>query len=102
MASTHARTGRNGEPAGELGDELRDAASAELALLREKVELLMRERVTPAIAGVAGRAEDAAQHAADAVRRQAEGVATAVRDQPIAALGAATLAGVAIGLLLRR
>ncbi|BDG74802.1 hypothetical protein [Roseomonas fluvialis] len=96
------RTQGIGETAAGMAQDAKDAASAELAVLREKVEALMRDRVTPALADAAGRAEDAAHDAMDAVRRQTGNFAATVRDQPIAAVGAAALAGIAIGLLLRR
>ncbi|CAH0260948.1 hypothetical protein [Roseomonas sp. CECT 9278] len=90
------------DAATDFAQDARDAAGAELAALREKVEALMRDRVTPALAGVAGRAEDAAHDAMEAVRRQKNTLSATVREQPIAAVGAAALAGIAIGLLLRR
>ncbi len=96
------RTPGIGETAAGMAQDAKDAAGAELAVLREKVEALMRERVTPALAGAAGRAEGAAHDAMDAVRRQTGNLAATVREQPITAVGAAALAGIAIGLLLRR
>jgi ElaB/YqjD/DUF883 family membrane-anchored ribosome-binding protein len=95
-------TNRMTDTASDLAKDAKDAASAELAALREKVETLMRDRVTPALADVAGRAEDAAHGAMDAVRRQTNSLSASVREQPIAAVGAAALVGIAIGLLLRR
>jgi ElaB/YqjD/DUF883 family membrane-anchored ribosome-binding protein len=95
-------TNRMSDTAADLAKDAKDTASAELAALREKVETLMRDRVTPALAGVAGRAEDAAHDAMEAVRRQTSSLSATVREQPIAAVGAAALAGIAIGLLLRR
>lgn len=81
---------------------LTDAAAAELAMLRGKVEALLNERVAPAVNGVAERATEAAAEARDALRAQADGVATRVREQPFVAIAAATVVGVAIGALLRR
>ncbi len=81
---------------------LGEAAAAELAVLREKVEALLRERVTPAVNGVADRANEAATEASDALRAQADGVAARVREQPFVALGAAAAVGIAIGVLMRR
>lgn len=98
----NSSTRKIGDAASGLAEETRDAAVAELAALREKVEMLMRDRVTPALANVAGRTEEMAHGAADAVRRQTESLAQTVRGQPLAAVGAAALAGVAIGLLIRR
>jgi ElaB/YqjD/DUF883 family membrane-anchored ribosome-binding protein len=102
MSSYRNTTSGIGEAASDLAQDAKEAAGAELAVLREKVEALMRDRVTPALADVAERAEDAAQGAVDAVRRQTGSLAASVREQPLAAVGAAALAGIAIGLLLRR
>lgn len=102
MSSQAKSTARIGDAASDLAEDAKDAASAELAILREKVEALMRDRVTPAVADVAGRAEHAAQGAVDAVRRQTDSLSATVREQPIVAVGAAALAGIAIGMLLRR
>ncbi|WP_198368884.1 hypothetical protein [Roseomonas rosulenta] len=96
------KTSGIGETVSDLSQTAKDAAGEELAALREKVEALMRDRVTPALAEAAGRAEDAAHGAMDAVRRQTGALSASVREQPIAAIGAAALAGIAIGLLLRR
>ena len=48
--------------------DLIERLTAENAALREKVEMLMRDRVTPALANVAGRTEEMAHGAADAVQ----------------------------------
>jgi ElaB/YqjD/DUF883 family membrane-anchored ribosome-binding protein len=77
---------------------LSEAAAAELAVLREKVDALVREHLTPAIDGAGERAE-AAQAA---LRAQADSVADRVREQPFVALGAAAVVGIAIGALMRR
>ncbi len=77
---------------------LTEAAAAELAVLREKVDALVREHLTPAVDGAGTRAE-AAQAA---LRAQADSVAERVREQPFVALGAAAVVGIAIGALMRR
>ncbi|NMJ43526.1 hypothetical protein GWK16_19930 [Roseomonas sp. JC162] len=77
---------------------LTEAAAAELAGLRERVDALVREHLTPAIDGAGERAE-AAQAA---LRAQADGLAERVREQPFVALGAAAVVGIAIGALMRR
>lgn len=102
MSSNPNTTARFGEVASDLAHDATLTANAELAALREKVEALMRDRVTPVLADVAERAEEAAHGAMDAVRRQTSSLSASVREQPIAAVGAAALAGIAIGLLLRR
>jgi len=73
-------------------------ATAQIARLREQVEALMRDRVTPALADAAGRAERAINGAADSVRGQAETVSGKVREQPLVAV----LIAAGIGYLLGR
>ena len=66
-----------------------------------KSKSLMRDRVTPAMADVAGRAEHAAHVAADSVRGQAEMVTSKVREQPLLALLIAAAVGYALGQVTR-
>ncbi|HJS84586.1 MAG TPA: hypothetical protein VJ779_03930 [Acetobacteraceae bacterium] len=66
----------------------------QVAKLRAQVETLMRERVTPALADAADRAESAMGTA----RHQAEAVSGRVREQPIIAV----LIAAAIGFLAAR
>jgi ElaB/YqjD/DUF883 family membrane-anchored ribosome-binding protein len=77
-------------------------AHAEIAALREKVELLMQNRVTPAVSALADQAEAAAHAASDTVRHQVNRLSGTVRDQPLAALGVAALAGFVLAALMRR
>jgi ElaB/YqjD/DUF883 family membrane-anchored ribosome-binding protein len=72
-------------------------AAAQIAKLREQVEVLMRERVSPALAEVAGRAETAM----GAMKDQAEAISGQVRDRPLAAVLVALAVGFAIGRVLR-
>jgi ElaB/YqjD/DUF883 family membrane-anchored ribosome-binding protein len=62
--------------------------------LRQQLETLMRERVTPAVADVAGRAETAVRRG----REQAEVVSGQVRERPLLAI----LIAAGIGYLLGR
>ncbi len=62
--------------------------------LRERVETLMKERVTPAVADAAGRAD----RAVSAAREQAEAVSGQVQERPLLAI----LVAVGIGYLLGR
>ena len=71
--------------------------SAQIARLRSQVESLMNDRITPAMASVAGRAESAAHTAADMVRDQAEAVSGRVRDQPLLAVLIAAGVGYILG-----
>jgi ElaB/YqjD/DUF883 family membrane-anchored ribosome-binding protein len=76
-------------------------ATAQIARLRGQVESLMKERVTPALAEAAGRAETAMYGAAGVVRDQAEAVSGRVRDQPLIAVLIAAGIGFVIGRALR-
>jgi ElaB/YqjD/DUF883 family membrane-anchored ribosome-binding protein len=71
-----------------------DDVTEQVAKLRAQVEALMRERVTPALADAAGRAETAM----GAARHQAEAVSGRVKEQPIVAV----LVAAAIGFLAAR
>jgi len=72
-----------------------------LARLREQVESLMKDRVTPAVADAAARAESAVYGAADTVRGQVENVSGRVREQPMIAVLIAAGIGFVIGRALR-
>jgi ElaB/YqjD/DUF883 family membrane-anchored ribosome-binding protein len=76
-------------------------ATAQIARLREQVEALMKDRVTPAVADAAGRAESAVYGAADAVREQAEAVSGKVREQPLLAILIAAGVGYVLGRFTR-
>jgi ElaB/YqjD/DUF883 family membrane-anchored ribosome-binding protein len=75
-----------------------DDAMAQITRLRDQVESLMRDRVSPAVGEAAGRAGAMAHDAADVMRGRADQVAGAVRSQPIAAICIA----IALGFLLGR
>ncbi|MBB3898893.1 hypothetical protein [Roseococcus suduntuyensis] len=75
---------------------------AEITALREKVEALMSERVSPAIGSAVGSAEAAAHRATDAVRHQAENLSDFVHEKPLMAMASAALAGFVFALLVRR
>jgi ElaB/YqjD/DUF883 family membrane-anchored ribosome-binding protein len=72
-------------------------AAAQIAKLREQVEVLMRERINPALADVAGRAETAM----GAMKGQAEALSGQVQERPIVAVLVALAVGFAIGRVLR-
>lgn len=75
--------------------------SAQIARLREQVEALMKDRVAPAVADVAGRAEAAMHSATDAVREQADAVSSKVREQPLLAVLIAAAVGYVLGRATR-
>lgn len=76
-------------------------ATAQIARLREQVEMLMKERVTPALADAAGRAENAVYGAAGTVREQADALSGRVRNQPMAAVVIAAAIGFILGRATR-
>ncbi len=76
-------------------------AHAQIARLREQVETLMKDRITPAVADAAGRAELAVYGAADTVREQMENVSGRVREQPLVALVIAAVVGYILGRATR-
>ena len=73
----------------------------QIARLREQVETLMKDRVTPAVADAAGRAESAMHTAADTVRGQTEMVTSKVREQPLLAVLIAAGIGYVLGRATR-
>ncbi|MBS7812142.1 DUF883 family protein [Roseococcus pinisoli] len=77
-------------------------ARAEISQLREKVESLLNDRVTPAVSAVADRASSLGKSASETVRHQADRASDAVHDKPLIALGVAALAGFVIASLIRR
>jgi ElaB/YqjD/DUF883 family membrane-anchored ribosome-binding protein len=73
-------------------------ANDQIRQLRDQVDQLMRERVTPIISDAAGRAQDIARQAQSAVTGQAEAVSSRVRDMPLTSV----LIAAAVGYLLGR
>lgn len=76
-------------------------AHAQIARLREQVEALMRDRITPAVTEAAGRAESAIHGAADTMREQVETVSGKVREQPLLAILIAAAVGYVLGRATR-
>ena len=76
-------------------------ATTQIARLREQVESLMKERVTPALAEAAGRAETAMYGAAGVVRDQAEAMSGRVREAPLVAILIAAGIGYVLGRTIR-
>ena len=75
---------------------------AEIAALRAKIETLMNDRVTPAVARVADKAEAVAHQATDTVREQTERWSAAIRARPLTSVGLAALAGYVFAAMCRR
>lgn len=82
-----------------VGEETEDA-QVQIARLREQVETLMKDRVTPAVADFAGRAGSAGYGAAGTIREQIEKVSGRVREQPLTAILIAASSGFLIARLL--
>jgi ElaB/YqjD/DUF883 family membrane-anchored ribosome-binding protein len=87
-------------PSDTMSDKANDAKE-QIAKLREQVETLMRDRVTPALARAAGRVEHAARATSDMAQEQAEAISGRVREQPLIALLVAAGVGYLIGRIVR-
>jgi ElaB/YqjD/DUF883 family membrane-anchored ribosome-binding protein len=78
-----------------------DDAQAQIARLRDQVETLRRDRVSPAVQDFAGRAEGAMHSAGGVVRDQAQVVSGRVKEQPLIAIMIAAALGWIIGRVMR-
>jgi ElaB/YqjD/DUF883 family membrane-anchored ribosome-binding protein len=74
---------------------------AQIARLRAEVESLMKDRVTPAVSGLAGQAQDAYSSARKMVSNQSEMVSSQVKNQPLLAIAIAAAIGWVIGRVMR-
>ncbi len=90
-----------------LNDTTQDAKE-QIAQLRDQVQTLMSERVTPALSNAAGHAQDYVNQAKDYARQasdiatdQTEQLSDRVRDQPIVAILIAAGAGYLLGRIAR-
>jgi ElaB/YqjD/DUF883 family membrane-anchored ribosome-binding protein len=77
------------------------AAQAQVAQLREQVESLTQDRVTPAVADFAGGARSTATSATRAVRDQVQVASGWVQDQWLIAIMVAAAVGWVIGRVIR-
>jgi ElaB/YqjD/DUF883 family membrane-anchored ribosome-binding protein len=82
-------------------DNVRDDTVRQLRQLREQVNDLMEERVSPVLSDAADRATSAAKRARAYTSDQADYVGERVRDQPLIAIGVAAAVGYALGRLTR-
>ena len=83
-----------------LNDAAEDAKE-QIAQLREQVQTLMSERVTPALANAAGQAEEYARQAKDIYDDQTEALSERVRESPMIALLVAAGVGYLLGRIAR-
>ena len=83
-----------------MSDRVADAKE-QIAKLREQVDYLMRDRVTPTLSDAADRAQYAAKQAQGVARDQAEALSSRVKEQPLLALVIAAAAGYLIGRIAR-
>ncbi|GAC1346949.1 MAG: hypothetical protein NVSMB18_30550 [Acetobacteraceae bacterium] len=76
-------------------------AKEQIAQLREQVQSLMSERVTPALANAADTAQQYAQQAKDMYEDQSEMLSERVRESPIMAILIAAGVGYLLGRIAR-
>ena len=84
-----------------MSDYSMNDAKAQIAQLRDQVQNLMSERVTPALSNAAGHAEDYARQARDMASDQAEMLSDQVRESPLAAIMIAAGVGYLLGRIAR-
>jgi ElaB/YqjD/DUF883 family membrane-anchored ribosome-binding protein len=82
-------------------NETTQDAKEQIAQLREQVQSLMSERVTPALANAAGQAEQYARQAKDMYDDQTEMLSERVRESPIIAILIASGVGYLLGRIAR-
>lgn len=82
-------------------DDTAQDAKEQIAQLRDQVQQLMSERVTPALANAAGQAQQYAQQAKDMYDDQTEALSERVRESPLLAIAVATGVGYLLGRIVR-
>jgi ElaB/YqjD/DUF883 family membrane-anchored ribosome-binding protein len=82
-------------------EETASETHAQIAELRRQVEHLMHDRLTPALAEAAGRAEHMARNATAYTRERSDMVAERVRGRPLSAVLIAAATGYLLGRFLR-
>jgi ElaB/YqjD/DUF883 family membrane-anchored ribosome-binding protein len=82
-------------------ENVRDDTARQLRQLRDQVNELMEEQVSPVLSDAAGRAPKAPKRARAFTENQADYVTDRVRDQPLIAIGVAAAVGYALGRLTR-
>lgn len=74
----------------------------QLGALRDQVETLMHDKVTPRLSAMADSAQQVATQARDSVRDGAANVSARVHENPLAAVAIAGGIGFLLGMLFRR
>jgi ElaB/YqjD/DUF883 family membrane-anchored ribosome-binding protein len=82
-------------------DTISNDAREQIARLRDQVENLMRDRVSPGLTEAAGRAEQFARRAGETAHDQADALSERVRDQPLIAVAVAFGVGYLLGRFIR-
>lgn len=82
-------------------DDAAQDASEQIAQLRDQVQTLMSERVTPALANAAGKAEDYVHQARTIYDDQTEALSERVRESPMMAVLVAAGVGYLLGRIAR-
>ena len=82
-------------------DDITGDAKEQIAQLRDQVQQLMSERVTPALANAAGQAEAYARQAKDVYDDQTEALSERVRESPLVAVLIASGVGYLLGRIAR-
>ena len=82
-------------------DDISGDAKEQIAQLRDQVQQLMSERVTPALANAAGQAEAYTRQAKDVYDDQTEALSERVRESPLVAVLLATGVGYLLGRIAR-
>ena len=82
-------------------DDTAQDAKEQIAQLRDQVQSLMADRVTPALSNAAGAAQDYARQAQDMAHDQAEMLSDKVRESPIVAMLIAAATGYLLGRIAR-
>ena len=76
-----------------------DDAMAQIGRLRQEVEMLMRESVTPAVASAVGQMASSTQDAIRSVQDRSDVLAGRVRHRPLASIVIAAAVGYLVGRL---
>ena len=84
-----------------MSDYSMNDAKAQISQLRDQVQNLMSERVTPALSTAASTAEDYARQARDMASDQTEMLSDQVRESPLAAIMIAAGVGYLLGRIAR-